>query len=546
MKTINYNQMKARNTFILAALATTMLAACQQNEVPATADGKVPMTFTADIEGARTRATETAFESGDQIGIFALPSAESTTPEEGKANLCYTGGTDGSSFSSTAPYYFTTADPVTFRAYYPYSDALTADDSYLITLDTRAANQAEETLASQHTWRKNDLLATMATASRETPNISYTGTSAFSHVMTRLVMTFKAELGVDLAELTGYTLGNFVMDGTFNPLKGLVTLTDGAAAESLTMTDTEIPLILLPQTIANNSLELKVTCGGKTYATSLTVPAEGLEAGKSYTCTVTLKASDVEATMAASAITAWSETPLGDAEAKSILGTKTLAEAVVGDYCLSDGSFMGNDEIPTTEQSNARVGAVFYVGHHENDHSDYSQTGIGQEKCHVYVVALRTAQCEWGPTDISFEFAVASGADAVNDWDGYDHTQQIIAAAGGKDQLNADNAAGYPATYYATVAYPTVTYPTHSTVAPAMSSGWFLPSAGQVFEFFNDDEVKSDFSVYDALGGIGYWTSSVPENDNQSYLMSGSSNLFNKAGVASRTNGQLVRPIFAL
>ncbi|MCZ2518813.1 fimbrillin family protein, partial [Bacteroides fragilis] len=54
----------------------------------------------------------------------------------------------------------------------------------------------------------------------------------------------------------------------------------------------------------------------------------------------------------------------------------------VGDYLLADGNIVGKDETLTEEQKASVIAIVFHAGHHENDASDYSATGIGQQKCH--------------------------------------------------------------------------------------------------------------------------------------------------------------------
>ena len=64
-------------------------------------------------------------------------------------------------------------------------------------------------------------------------------------------------------------------------------------------------------------------------------------------------------------------------------------EASVGDFFYSDGTWSAE-----LNPDKTCIGVVFYAGHHENDLSDYSSTGIGSVKCHGYVLALNNANEE--------------------------------------------------------------------------------------------------------------------------------------------------------
>ena len=89
------------------------------------------------------------------------------------------------------------------------------------------------------------------------------------------------------------------------------------------------------------------------------------------------------------------------------------------------------------------------------------------------------------------------------DWSGYAWTQKIITTAGGKEKLNATES-GYPATYYAVVDYET------KVKAPTNSSGWFLPSIGQMWNVYQNRtslfDGKTGVSVLQ--GGGWCWSSS--------------------------------------
>ena len=193
---------------------------------------------------------------------------------------------------------------------------------------------------------------------------------------------------------------------------------------------------------------------------------------------------------------------------------KPVVEVAVGDYLMKDGTVLGQENTLTPELASQVVGIVFYAGHHENDASDYTNTGIGQQKCHGYAVALQDATndyCQWGFFGTELGCCPTDGGNKQNnystpdiDWSGYAWTQKIITAAGGKENLNATEDACYPATYYAVVDYET------KVKAPANSSGWFLPSIGQMWNV-----CQNRTSLFDGKTGVSvlqrdhrYWSSS--------------------------------------
>lgn len=194
-------------------------------------------------------------------------------------------------------------------------------------------------------------------------------------------------------------------------------------------------------------------------------------------------------------------------------GTET--EPKIGDYYYSDGTWSDGglrklladgtmewaEPKPEPESDKTLIAIVFHAGHHENDASDYSATGIGSEKCHGYAVALQDAtssHCMWGdngelgccPTDESGNRQDNFFTPDI-DWSGYAWTQKIITAAGGKENLNATEESGYPATYYAVVDYA------GKFNAPANSSGWFLPSIGQMWNVY-----QNRTSLFDGKTGV--------------------------------------------
>lgn len=206
-------------------------------------------------------------------------------------------------------------------------------------------------------------------------------------------------------------------------------------------------------------------------------------------------------------------------------------EPKIGDYYYSDGTWSDGglrklyadgtmewaEPKPEPESDKTLIAIVFHAGHHANDASDYSATGIGQQKCRGYAVALQngtSSDCMWGdygelgccPTDGENKQDNYSTPDI--DWSGYAWTQKIITDAGGKGKLNATEPSGYPATWYAVVDYEN-----NKAQAPDNSSGWFLPSIGQMWNVY-----QNRTSLFDGKTGVSvlqrdwYWSSSESYN----------------------------------
>lgn len=184
----------------------------------------------------------------------------------------------------------------------------------------------------------------------------------------------------------------------------------------------------------------------------------------------------------------------------------------VGDFLFQDGNLFSKDLVSamTIEQRRRIVGMVFYVGHHAYDRSDYSQSGISLAKCRGYAAAVGDAatsdkKFRWGgggdlgcyPRDEKGN-KINNVTGSQKDWSGYDYTQAIIyKGAGGLERLNASSC--YPATYYAVVSYE------EKKQAPANSSGWFLPSIGQM-KVVRNQSSSGPYSSCSSL--LGYWSSS--------------------------------------
>ena len=277
--------------FLFAVLATAwFLAACSNEESvnDPLADGPVAAQVTAGIGQSMTRASidaggSAAFTAGDVIHVVA----------EGTSAYDYTLQDGGSWSAGSNPYYFQDRDSVDFQAW--YADPALTPAGNEIDIDTKTQTN------SSNGWNHWDILLTPAvTTTVENPVINFTGGNAFSHIMSQVSFVFQTGNGIsDLSALTGYTVKDVTTDATFNTQS--CNLTAGSTTGDIAMTvtgeaDSQVdgtPIIMMPQTVSG-TLNLEVTYNGQTYKAALNPPTGGLQAGYSYTYTVTISNTGLE------------------------------------------------------------------------------------------------------------------------------------------------------------------------------------------------------------------------------------------------------------
>lgn len=292
--------------FIL--LAAAMIISCSDNGGAAFDTAPVAAVVKGSVGSGDTLAPDdpqssgsTGFSTDDKIGITG-----------GKyTNIPYTYGEGGFQPYNTA-IVFTNSNPVTFSAYYPYNDSVTAG-SPPINIDT--SNQTADA------QKKIDFLyANGAEASYANPKISFTGKNAFSHVMSKVTIKFVAGSGISFDDIkpNEFTLSNLKLKGTFDTGKGTAG-PGNEASDELTVDihpDTlESSLILIPQAV-DVGAEITVTFNGADYTgtlsnsdadTSLT-----LNSGHEYRFTVTISNIDLEIT---AKVESWNKTNPTDIDA---------------------------------------------------------------------------------------------------------------------------------------------------------------------------------------------------------------------------------------
>lgn len=291
----------------VAAISLLLTAGCSGEENEPGGNTSNAAIITASVgkadNVASTRASETAWDVGDCIGIST--SSTSTKGKTNYINIRYR--TNGSVFSPVPgaagednTIYFQGTSPMEFTAYYPCQGAngTKPGNNGVITRTLTAADQSTANLPDI------DYLWAQKTAQSSNPRVDF----LFSHRMSRLVLNFKAGAGVSLPpDGLAYTLTGLVQEGAFDTSTGEAKATGSTPADltglpTTTTTTTTTgqatgTTILWPQ--AANSVRLQLTLNGITFGAVLTFPSgtaagEALAPSTSYTFNVTVERTGLE------------------------------------------------------------------------------------------------------------------------------------------------------------------------------------------------------------------------------------------------------------
>ena len=314
-----------------------------------------------------------------------------------------------------------------------------------------------------------------------------------------------------------WSTGTDITDGTTSTIENYtLTITDKSSLNSLTVTGSDGTTITAE---SDGSYKIPAASGFSVKYTSSEhkqslIPTSGLcrmssRSGESqngsvtYTCHYSSVLSDV---------------------------TLELKEYVeIGDFYYSDGSWSAPFSLPSTTAANSPpptvIGIVMKVGRgtdeggtgsDSNNANNWKDTDSYKQKdgstamntIHGYVLALYDANdgntCTWGSSGTQ----VSTNTKQHSLFCGYSNTQTIKQyATNNSKTLSSD----FPAAYYATVDYET--RESGKYASPSNSSGWFLPSAGQCWYWYQNRDLLLA-SMKKATGNNGYnwnnwyWSSS--------------------------------------
>jgi len=477
-----------------------MLASCSNDIEPAGGESGTPqpLRVSAAIGQPQSRVSGTDWNENDEIGIYCndltnpsmVPYANMRyITTDGSGNFTHVGGEESGIFiKSTLGYAIT--------AIYPFAGD-EGDENTIRAIST--ADQSRTDL---------DILWATGIAKNPNPEIKLD----FNHVMSRLILNVQAGSGISVEALQQgkFTIDNVILNTKFDISDGYHEFdreSTGTLEVNKAFCFTEgntvsYDMILVPCAF-DEGATFRAEIGGITYKLALDAEKFPLAFGTQNTLTVTVNASGMS--LSTCTIEPWgSSEHSGEAAViPTPIGDKVKEDAAVGDYYFSDGSFADKNAELTTEQAKACIGIVFFRNRHNDDGSDYSDSGINQQKCNGYVVALTdVGNLRWSTEDFN-ETGVST---SDKDWNGYAN-QKILEERG----INK-----YPA------AKGCKDYGTGSGskfAAPTGSSGWFLPSAGQLKHLYdNKDNISGqmdkcrNWSEESNIGWFStdwyYWSSS--------------------------------------
>lgn len=538
--------MTKKNTIYIAA-AAMLLTACSSDE-PGMLSQPASASFSAQIGKTASRATGSEWSAGDAIGISGVSGVKTYS------NVSYaTTSGDGNFAPAENGIFYQTTDPVTFTAYYPYTAELGADGII-------SASTADQTKQASF-----DFLWAQAQGSYADPAVRFD----FGHRMSLISLTFINGNDVSLEDLT-YTVDGLTADGTFDTATGEATVL-GNTATSMTApltSDRKSLLIVFPQTV--ESVTLNAYVDGQQYACNLSLTE--LKSGHQYSFNLTVKKSAL--TVTGCTITNWNSSGSfsGNASMPKTLGEKDLAKAAIGDFYMRDGSIVDKSAVLTDEQIEGCIGIVFST--------DLSRMGEDAKAAlaakgltpHGLVMALTNAAdgVMWSTEQIDESGLpnIYTLREQYNDVDGFNETKWII------DNHSEELSDKYPAFYHTSLygSSPETT----AYAAPATSTGWFVPSAGNLIDIMrylgNNEKIyettQSNYAGL-SLGGvavsimnninqsmaqirnsqklndIGFWTSTESSNTNVEFMHLYNDNTLSLGGTSKNNQSNSVRCILA-
>ena len=464
--------MKAIHNMLFAAAALT-LAACTGDELldkPNAPDAQVELRLTSGLE-VQTRAAhgfDTQLKEGEKVHVWV---DDATTDEPLYSSNTLTAGNDGALTGGETMYFPATCNSASIYAIHGNFAENTDYTNFWGKEQTHTVAQDQRTGQTTDGYAQSDLVYCKLSNVSRNGNPTTVGLT-FEHLLSKVEVVLVQ--GAGSPTISKVEILNTKLEAKFTPSKTGETIT-------VTASGTENPIeidndlsdvneaVIVPQTLKKGTEFIRITTpGGEKLVYSL--PAgKTFKPGEKYRFTITVE--------------------------KGNLIVKTVENAAEGDYLLSDGSVLDKGSILTHKAASQVVGIVFYAGHHEKDGSDYTDTGIGQKKCHGYAVSLTFANngdhdklaWEKGPKGES-EKKVGT-TNTLTDWNGYSNQQKFHEFIRKNQSWNMKNfPAAFACEYYGkrTVdqdGNTTTAYDWQKPLAaPDNTSGWFMPSVGPLLD----------------------------------------------------------------
>ena len=470
--------MKAIYNMLFAAAALT-LAACTGDELldkPNAPDAQVELRLTSGLE-VQTRGAhglDTQVKEGEAIHVWVDDAA---TDEPLYTNNTLTAGSDGALTGGETMYFPATGNNASIYAIHGNFAETTDYTNFWGAEQTHTVAQDQRTGQATDGYAQSDLVYSKLTDVSRNGNPTSINLT-FKHLLSKMEVVLKQ--GAGSPTISKVEILNTQLEATFTPAKVDETVTvtaSGTTGENPIEIDADLDgttlneAVIVPQTLNKGTEFIRITTPDGELVYKL--PADKtFESGKKYRFTITVK--------------------------KGNLIVKTVENAAAGDYLLSDGSVLDKGSILTQKAASQVVGIVFHVGHHGSDGSDYTDTGIGQKKCHGYAVSLTFAnngdhnELAWEKGPNGEYNKVVGASNSRYDWNGYSNQQKFHEFIRDNPDWDMKN---FPAAF-ACETYgnrtvdqngnPTNAYDWQKPLAaPSNTSGWFMPSLRQLGYLFD-------------------------------------------------------------
>ena len=203
---------------IAGLLLIAMLTACDkvdvidQRQQPTTVSDLVPLQLASGISASVTRAYDSTWDNGDQIGVFATTAGTTEITTSGatqiNGNIPYSIATGGETWVNSANSYLTFSavdkniylpadgSNIDVYAYYPYDENVSSTNPLSISIP--AAQDAE----NQTAVKACDVLTAKQLSSVSPVNIDNTTAQLlFNHVLSKVLIKIKLGTGVNLSDI---------------------------------------------------------------------------------------------------------------------------------------------------------------------------------------------------------------------------------------------------------------------------------------------------------------------------------------------------------
>lgn len=279
---------KARVAF-LASYSVLLLTSCvnqiESEEIPT---GTIPITFSTKLSNSSTRATDTAFEKGDKIGLYAMLSSVPISETRYIDNLRLECGESNTLIPEKTVFYPVGETTLDFFSYYPYQE----EGIPAAKANIPIAIQKDQSTPKGHT-QSDFLVATISSVASSEQTVELN----FKHKLSKLKIVLTPKEGENAASMLNDNLR--IVATSFQTKANYKTLTNTFAdweeegdllpyGEWTIKENTLIgkEFIVIPQTIDSQKQSFIIEWNGKIYTCPM--PELTLTSGTQYEVNISM------------------------------------------------------------------------------------------------------------------------------------------------------------------------------------------------------------------------------------------------------------------